>query len=310
MDEKDAKITAECVVKSFLAGGVAAMCAKTVVAPLDRIKILLQAQNVHYRDSGVVRGLRRIVARESAAALFRGNGAQMARVFPQGALQFACYEILKRTIPVVSGWKKNDHNLKFVAGSVSGLISVTATYPLDAIRARLANQVAGETKYRGIVHTGVVIFRTEGGMRGLYRGLLPTLIGIIPYSGLAFYFFELNKSLVVTHCPWARVVETDGSVRVSLTARLLCSGLAGAFSQTISYPLDVVRRRMQVGGLEGGMMKIFWTTYLEAGVIRGLFRGMTVNYMRAIPQTAVLFSVYETMKEWMGLQTGIKIPSL
>ena len=234
----------------------------------------------------------------------------MARVFPQGALQFACYEILKRTIPVVSGWKKNDHNLKFVAGSVSGLISVTATYPLDAIRARLANQVAGETKYRGIVHTGVVIFRTEGGMRGLYRGLLPTLIGIIPYSGLAFYFFELNKSLVVTHCPWARVVETDGSVRVSLTARLLCSGLAGAFSQTISYPLDVVRRRMQVGGLEGGMMKIFWTTYLEAGVIRGLFRGMTVNYMRAIPQTAVLFSVYETMKEWMGLQTGIKIPSL
>ena len=286
------------------------MCAKTVVAPLDRIKILLQAQNVHYRDSGVVRGLRRIVARESAAALFRGNGAQMARVFPQGALQFACYEILKRTIPVVSGWKKNDHNLKFVAGSVSGLISVTATYPLDAIRARLANQVAGETKYRGIVHTGVVIFRTEGGMRGLYRGLLPTLIGIIPYSGLAFYFFELNKSLVVTHCPWARVVETDGSVRVSLTARLLCSGLAGAFSQTISYPLDVVRRRMQVGGLEGGMMKIFWTTYLEAGVIRGLFRGMTVNYMRAIPQTAVLFSVYETMKEWMGLQTGIKIPSL
>ena len=310
MDEKDAKITAECVVKSFLAGGVAAMCAKTVVAPLDRIKILLQAQNVHYRDSGVVRGLRRIVARESAAALFRGNGAQMARVFPQGALQFACYEILKRTIPVVSGWKKNDHNLKFVAGSVSGLISVTATYPLDAIRARLANQVAGETKYRGIVHTGVVIFRTEGGMRGLYRGLLPTLIGIIPYSGLAFYFFELNKSLVVTHCAWARVVETDGSVRVSLTARLLCSGLAGAFSQTISYPLDVVRRRMQVGGLEGGMMKIFWTTYLEAGVIRGLFRGMTVNYMRAIPQTAVLFSVYETMKEWMGLQTGIKIPSL
>ena len=286
------------------------MCAKTVVAPLDRIKILLQAQNVHYRDSGVVRGLRRIVARESAAALFRGNGAQMARVFPQGALQFACYEILKRTIPVVSGWKKNDHNLKFVAGSVSGLISVTATYPLDAIRARLANQVAGETKYRGIVHTGVVIFQTEGGMRGLYRGLLPTLIGIIPYSGLAFYFFELNKSLVVTHCPWARVVETDGSVRVSLTARLLCSGLAGAFSQTISYPLDVVRRRMQVGGLEGGMMKIFWTTYLEAGVIRGLFRGMTVNYMRAIPQTAVLFSVYETMKEWMGLQTGIKIPSL
>jgi len=310
MEEKDINITAECVVKSFLAGGVAAMCAKTVVAPLDRIKILLQAQNVHYKDSGVIRGLQRIVAKESSAALFRGNGAQMARVFPQGALQFTCYEILKRILPLAFGWQKENHNLKFVAGSVSGLISVTATYPLDSIRTRLTNQVAGEIKYKGILHTGVQIFRTEGGMRGLYRGLLPTLIGIIPYSGLAFYFFELNKSIVVSHCEWARVVENDGSVRVSLPARLLCSGLAGAFSQTISYPLDVVRRRMQLGGMEGGMVKVFLTTYQEAGIIRGLFRGMTVNYMRAIPQTAVLFSVYESMKQWMGLQTGIKIPSI
>jgi len=310
MEEKDRNLTAESVVKSFLAGGVAAMCAKTVVAPLDRIKILLQAQNVHYKDTGVLRGLRRIVAKESAAALFRGNGAQMVRVFPQGALQFACYEILKRMLPMVYRWNKDDHNLKFVAGSVSGLISVTATYPLDAIRTRLANQVAGETKYRGIVHTGVLIFQTEGGMRGLYRGLLPTLIGIIPYSGLAFYFFELNKSLLLTHCEWSRLVESDGSVRVNLTARLLCSGLAGAFSQTISYPLDVVRRRMQLGGLEGGMVRVFLRTYHEAGVVKGLFRGMTVNYMRAIPQTAVLFSVYETMKEFLGLQTGIKMPSV
>ena len=286
------------------------MCAKTVVAPLDRIKILLQAQNVHYKDSGVMRGLHRIVVRENIAALFRSNGAQMARVFPQGALQFGFYEILKRTIPMVTTFRKEDHNLKFVSGSLAGLISVTATYPLDSIRSRLTNQVGGQNKYRGIIQTGQLIFNTEGGLRGLYRGLTPTLIGIIPYSGLAFYFFELNKSLVVTYCDWARVTETDGSIRVSLTGRLLCSGMAGAFSQTVSYPLDVVRRRMQVGGLEGGMMKIFWTTYQEAGVIRGLFRGMTVNYMRAIPQTAVLFSVYETLKQWMGVQTGIKISSI
>ena len=310
MEETDSQITAESITKSLLAGGVAAMCAKTVVAPLDRIKILLQAQNVHYKDSGVLRGLQRIVVKENTAALFRSNGAQMARVFPQGALQFACYEILKRTIPLVTTYRRQDHNLKFVCGSLAGLISVTATYPLDSIRSRLANQVAGQDKYRGIVQTGQLIFRTEGGLRGLYRGLTPTLIGIIPYSGLAFYFFELNKSLVVTYCQWARVTESDGSVRVSLTARLLCSGMAGAFSQTVSYPLDVVRRRMQVGGLEGGMMKVFWTTYQEAGVVRGLFRGMTVNYMRAIPQTAVLFSVYETMKQWMGVQTGIKMSSI
>ena len=67
---------------------------------------------------------------------------------------------------------------------------------------------------------------------------------------------------------------------------------------------------MQLGGLEGGMVRVFMRTYHEAGVVKGLFRGMTVNYMRAIPQTAVLFSVYETMKEFLGLQTGIKMPSV
>ena len=303
------KLTPEFVAKSFIAGGVAGMCAKTAVAPLDRIKILLQAQSVHYKDLGVVTGLQKIVQQENMLALFRGNGAQMVRIFPYGALQFTSFEVFKKLLPQlkVSFLSKESHSMKFVAGSLAGLVSVTATFPLDTIRARLAFQVAGEKKYNGIIHAASVIFRTEGGLTGLYRGLVPTLIGIIPYAGLSFYCFELLKVLLLKHCFWARTPESSGEVQLTLPAKLLCGGLAGAFSQTASYPLDVTRRRMQLGQFEGGMVNALVSTYKEDGVIRGLFRGMSINYMRAIPMTAVSFSVYEMMKQVLGLQTGVKI---
>jgi len=309
MGEVEVNLTPEFVVKSFLAGGAAGMCAKTSVAPLDRIKILLQAQSVHYKDLGVISGLRKIVQQENVLALFKGNGAQMVRIFPYGALQFTSFEIFKNLLPRLKLplLSKESHSMKFVAGSLAGLVSVTATFPLDTIRARLAFQVAGEVRYRGIIHAGTVIFRTEGGLVGLYRGLVPTLIGIIPYAGLSFYCFELLKSLLLTNFLWARTAETSGEVQLTVPAKLLCGGLAGAFSQTASYPLDVARRRMQLGQFEGGMLKVLGSTYREDGVIKGLFRGMSINYMRAIPMTAVSFSVYEMMKQMMGLQTGLKI---
>lgn len=108
--------------------------------------------------------------------LFQGNGAQMVRVFPYAALQFTCFEVLKLRLAQVPGLDSSPNSVKFLAGSTAGVISTTATFPLDTIRAKLAFQVKDE-KYRGIINTGQVIFRNEGGVRGLYNGLLPTLIG-------------------------------------------------------------------------------------------------------------------------------------
>ena len=75
--------------------GVAGMCAKTTVAPLDRMKILLQAQSSHYKNHGVIGGLTAIVKNESLIALYKGNGAQMVRIFPYAATQFTSFEIYK-----------------------------------------------------------------------------------------------------------------------------------------------------------------------------------------------------------------------
>ena len=297
------------IAKTFLAGGVAGMCAKTTTAPLDRLKILLQAQNVHYINHSVASGFTAIYRKEGARGYFKGNGAMMVRIFPYAAIQFMSYEQYKRLLK--PHFRSNSHGYTLVAGSLTGITAVTFTYPLDVVRARLAYQVY-ETRYQGVWHALTTVAREEGGVRGLYRGYAPTVLGMIPYAGVAFYSYEVLKSVTMDRLEGvATRLSLDGSGTMVLTApaTLVCGGLAGAVAQTVSYPLDVVRRNMQVHGMVADpstrprLVQVLWDVYLRAGLVRGVYRGMSLNYYRAMPQVAVSFCVYEVMKQLMGVSS-------
>ena len=299
----------EYAAKSFLAGGVAGMCAKSSTAPLDRLKILLQARHVHYLDHSVASGFTAIYRNEGLWGYFKGNGAMMVRIFPYAAVQFMSYEQYKRFLKPY--FSDNSHTNKLIAGSMTGVTAVTLTYPLDVVRARLAYQVF-ETRYQGVWHTLSLVAREEGGVRGLYRGYLPTVLGMIPYAGMAFYTYEVLKSLMMDHFPHTMTkLSLDGSGTVVLTvpATLVCGGLAGAVAQTVSYPLDVVRRNMQVYGMvedsptNPRLLQVLRAVYDRAGLVQGVFRGMSLNYYRAMPQVAVSFSVYELMKQLLSISS-------
>jgi len=312
-DSKTETLNASTLAKSFLAGGISGMCAKSAVAPLDRIKILLQAQNKHYKHLGVWKGLSKIVTEENVAALYKGNGAQMLRIFPYAALQFASYETYRTILPSILNLDHQSHIVKFASGSLAGLTAVTMTFPLDTIRARLAFQVAGEHRYTGIADTARSIVRDEGGVRGLYRGLSPTLVAMVPYSGLTFYCFEVLKHQFLVNFPSA-CIESDEGVSLGVPAKLVCGAVAGGVAQTVAYPLDVTRRRMQLALMQpetakyaAGLIGTLRLIYREDGVVRGLYRGMSVNYLRAVPMVAVTFSMYELLKQSMGISTGVKI---
>ena len=157
---------------------------------------------------------------------------------------------------------------RLAAGSLAGMTAVMCTYPLDMIRARLAFQVAGEVFYTGIMDAFKVIFTQEGGIRALYRGIVPTMIGMAPYAGkllviaqylkypfdqilsspnfilsslvstgLSFYCFDTLKTTLLESFPdvFGRPCpNNDGQVVLVIPAKLLCGGMAGAFAQTIS----------------------------------------------------------------------------
>lgn len=204
-------------IRNMLAGGIAGIVAKSVVAPVDRIKILYQisAAEFHFkRLPGVVGN---IIREEGLTALWKGNSATLIRVFPYSGIQFMVYDrmklfFLKRHEADTSSTMMVDKNStttnhtkargnKFgltpfeslCAGMVAGVVSVICTYPLDLTRAQLAvlkKHKNGPNKgFLGVLSDNY----TERGIRGLFRGVNLTLIGILPYSGIAFALNEQSK---------------------------------------------------------------------------------------------------------------------
>ncbi|ESP04634.1 hypothetical protein LOTGIDRAFT_135819 [Lottia gigantea] len=286
--------------------GVAGCVAKTVVAPLDRIKILLQAHNQHYKHLGIGRTFIEIYRKEGFLGFYKGNGVQMIRIFPYSGIQFFINERCK--IIFNRHTRSHPHINRIAAGSVAGLTAVLFTYPLDIARSRLAFQVTGEHRYLGLRHLLKCMIYSEGGMKALYRGIVPTMIGMVPYSGLSFFCFGTLKEICLKYFPDQCGTPCDknkGQINLNIPTKLVCGGISGAVSQTITYPLDIVRRRLQVSVLlpdshkyeQQGWVETLRLIKQENGIVNGLYRGLSINYIRVIPMAAVSFSTFETLSE-------------
>ncbi|XP_039043209.1 mitochondrial carrier protein CoAc1-like [Hibiscus syriacus] len=298
-------------VKELIAGGVAGAIAKTTIAPLERIKILLQTRTDGFQSLGVYQSLRKVLKHEGVMGFYKGNGASVIRIIPYAALHFMTYEQYR-------GWMLDNCTffgsgpvVDLLAGSASGGTAVLCTYPLDLARTKLAYQVVDtRTKlnsgmkslyprpaYSGIRDVLTSVYR-EGGLRGLYRGVGPTLAGILPYAGLKFYIYEVIK----THVPEEQ--------QKSIVMNLSCGAMAGLLGQTFTYPLDVVRRQMQVGSLQSSTIPgdaRFRNTYDGLTTIvhnqgwRQLFAGLSINYIKIVPSVAIGFAAYDMMKVWLRI---------
>lgn len=275
----------------FLAGGTAGCLAKSVVAPLDRVKILFQTNNAHYPYTGVFSTIRRVAQSEGTRDLWKGNSATLIRVFPYAAIQWASYEQYKKLF--LEDKRSNEPHtlLHALCGSLAGATATSFTYPLDLLRARLASEVRTR-RYRNVFHGFSVMYRQEG-PGSLFRGMQPTLQGIVPYAGVNFGAYETFKF----YSP------KNESGEVAPLTKLLLGGLAGAVGQTVSYPWDVIRRRMQTMGFAPGTPQVNYTGSLstmkhiiEAEGWRALYKGISINFLKVCPSVAIAFTSYEWIK--------------
>ncbi|OBS78951.1 hypothetical protein A6R68_18637 [Neotoma lepida] len=189
------------------------------------------------------------------------------------------------------------HVHRLMAGSMAGMTAVICTYPLDVVRVRLAFQVKGEHTYSGIIHA----FKTIYAKPIVYK---------VYYLGVSFFTFGTLKSVGLSYAPalLGRPSSDNPNVLVLKThVNLLCGGVAGAIAQTISYPFDVTRRRMQLGAVLPEFEKCLTMretmkyVYGHHGIRKGLYRGLSLNYIRCIPSQAVAFTTYELMKQFFHL---------
>lgn len=292
-------------VKELIAGGAAGAFAKTAVAPLERVKILMQTRTEGFKSLGILQSLKKVKQYDGILGFYKGNGASVLRIVPYAALHFMTYEQYRCWILNNCPSLGKGPFIDLLAGSAAGGTAVLCTYPLDLVRTKLAYQVTRpgqfavpmrssnmQPAYNGIKDVFKEVYK-EGGVRALYRGVGPTLVGILPYAGLKFYIYEELKT---------RVPE---DYRKSVMLRLSCGALAGLFGQTLTYPLDVVRRQMQVQGgrqlsqigaprISGTMQGL--TAILREQGWRQLFAGLSLNYVKVVPSVAIGFTAYDSMK--------------
>jgi len=331
------------VLRSGLAGGAAGCAAKTVVAPLDRVKILFQASNPEFAKysgswSGLASAVRDINRSEGVRGLFKGHSATLLRIFPYAAIKFLAYEQIRAAL--IPSQDKETPFRRLISGSMAGITSVFFTYPLEVIRVRLAFETKHESRSslgaicRRIYHEQITARSVAGtisqpsavdavtprsGLTNFYRGFSPTLVGMVPYAGVSFLTHDTIGDWLrspglapyttipnsETSGPFSRKNRHPSRPQLTASAELFSGAMAGLISQTSAYPLEVIRRRMQVSGAvgDGHRLKMVETArkiWLEKG-FRGFWVGLTIGYVKVVPMVATSFLVYERAKWWLGI---------
>jgi solute carrier family 25 folate transporter 32 len=191
------------------------------------------------------------------------------------------------------------------AGASAGVIAATFVCPLDVIKTRF--QVEGMPHGR----KGSVILRSfnqiihKEGARGLYRGLSPTILALLPNWAVYFSIYEQLKSLLSSH---------DGSHQLSVGANIIAASGAGAATIIATNPLWVVKTRFQTQGMRNGVIPYTGTIAAlrrisrEEG-IRGLYSGL-VPALAGISHVAIQFPVYEKVKLYLAQRDNTTVDSL
>ncbi|KAE9408636.1 mitochondrial carrier [Gymnopus androsaceus JB14] len=312
------------IIRSGLAGGVAGCLAKTVVAPLDRVKILFQASNPDFQKyagtwSGTFRAGTEIYKSTGVRGLFQGHSVTLLRIFPYAAIKYMAYDQVHYFLMPT---RKEETNLRrFSAGSISGMISVFFTYPLEVFRVRLAfhTKSSDQTKSTSLYRSFREIYHEQANLQQtasqdllaanakhyfnrfpilkFYRGFSATMVGMIPYAGVSFLSWGYLRARFLP--------PLNNNRKPTPVADLTIGAVSGALAQTASYPFEVIRRRMQVGGITRPDRWLRWgetiRTIWGASGWRGFYVGLSIGYLKVIPMTAVSFTVWQGGKRLLGV---------
>ncbi|XP_008677345.1 calcium-dependent mitochondrial ATP-magnesium/phosphate carrier protein 2 isoform X1 [Zea mays] len=219
--------------KYLIAGGIAGAASRTATAPLDRLKVNMQVQTNCIAVVDVVKGIWR---EGGLLGFFRGNGLNVVKVAPESAIRFYTYEMLKEYIMKSKGENKGDIGTsgRLMAGGLAGAIAQTVIYPMDLVKTRLQTYEGGRIPSLGALSRDIW---THEGPRAFYRGLVPSLLGMVPYAGIDLTVYETLKEMSRTYA----LVDKDPGPLVQLG----CGTVSGALGATCVYPLQVIRTRMQ-----------------------------------------------------------------
>ncbi|KDQ11095.1 hypothetical protein BOTBODRAFT_163124 [Botryobasidium botryosum FD-172 SS1] len=304
---------------SVIAGAGAGLVSSIVTCPLDVIKTKLQAQRTAHGMSeymGALGTTKYILQNNGLRGLYRGLGPTFLGYLPTWAIYFTLYDGIKNQLVEEmrrSGEGHGEHSfrdswgLHIFAAMTAGATGTIVTSPLWVVKTRFMTQPADEVRYRHTFDAFAKIYRAEG-ISAFYRGLLPSLMGVTHvavqfplYEHLKLWFGSSDREHV-------RVAE------LSTHAILLCSSASKMTASLVTYPHEVVRTRLQIQRhpqisrmsqnqgqgqqqqpvVYRGVIRTARTIVREEGW-RGLYKGLSINLVRTVPNSAVTLLTYELL---------------
>jgi len=307
---KPAKTTLEKVQQlttDLLLGGFIGAISKTVMAPVERIKLLMQTQESNpdvvsgkiKPYTGIADCFRRVHSEQGALAFWRGNFVNCLRYAPQQGSALAFNDFLNGLFPAYDPrtdfWK--GFGVKLASGGLAGALANTICYPFDFARTRLASDLkAGEGKFKGISDCILTTVRNQG-LTGLYTGWTVTVMGAFVYRAGQLGCFKQIQDLN----PYRTDKGTLGAV-----SSFVAVTMARTVVMPFNYPFDTVRRRMMLESerpvaerIYRGSFDCFQSVLRKEG-LPGMYKGMVPELFRGVGGSLVIVA-YDRIKFIFGI---------
>ncbi|XP_043717283.1 mitochondrial carnitine/acylcarnitine carrier-like protein [Telopea speciosissima] len=293
------------IAKDLTAGTVGGAAQLVCGHPFDTIKVKLQSQPTPApgqlpKYSGAMDAVKQTIAAEGPRGLYKGMGAPLATVAALNAVLFTVrgqMEALLRSEPGAP----LSVSQQVVCGAGAGVAVSFLACPTELIKCRLQAQstladsvsASGKMKYGGPMDVARHVL-SERGVRGLFKGLVPTLGREVPGNAVMFGVYEAFKQFL------AGGKDTSSLSRSSL---IVAGGVAGGSLWLLVYPADVIKSVLQVDDFKNpkfsGSVDAFKKILASEGV-KGLYKGFGPAMSRSVPANAACFLAYEVTRSSLG----------
>ena len=299
--------------RRLASGTLATVCVRTVLAPLERVKIEYLLNRSTLKLEAMVGGILRT---EGALGFWKGNMLNIARTAPFKAINFCAFdtyrEIVNRTFPEGSDARKIG---LVCAGAGAGMTAVVTCFPMDVLRTRLLT-TGGKEKYGSFFACVKMMYRQEG-MSTFYRGITPALVSMVPNAAVYYSVYDglknrrlaqLNAELAATRKKSGSKQAEENSVKnIEQKNMMLYGAVAGVASEASTYPFEVIRRRMQMQSGRSSTAMVFGRKALlsmattlrsvarESG-LKSLYAGLGPSCVQVLPSAALGYYTYEMFK--------------
>merc|ERR1712072_885895 len=241
---------------NFMLGGVSGCVGKTIVAPTERIKLIMQTQSsttagprhglIRPQYSGLVDCFKKVIRKEGFVNLWKGNGVNTFKIFPMNAFSLALKDFFGRIIKVRN---PEQNKVKFLmaqmlSGGLAGACTITMVFPLDFARTKLSTdllQEGGKRQYSGLLDCFKKTISTEG-VAGVYKGLSTALCGVFMYKALSLGIYDYLKSTSLS------------DPKTSFIKKFIVANVVTQATNVLLYPLDTIGRQLMVNSGSGNRL--------------------------------------------------------